>query len=187
MIIISGRQQGLRFPSPQTYKYMTEWAEGGGYMAPVVTLPGCNLVLSMVSILFHLAIFAAPLTASAHAILFDQAWHMMPQRINPAITDVFTMTAIISGFVFLLRRTFSRQVLAVSSWRDYAAMLCVLTPIVTGLLARKLTGPYEIIMVIHCTSANLLLISIGWTRLGHAVFFTAGRLAGFNLRGETTG
>lgn len=148
---------------------------------PAMTLASRDMVLAVATTLFHFALIAAPLTARAHGILLDQAWQVFPPRIDPVITGVCTMTAIISGLLLLLRRTFVRRVFAVSSWKDFAAMICVLTPFVTGLLAREMIGNYEIVMLIHCTGAHVLLLAIGWTRLGHMVFFTAGRFVASNL------
>jgi nitrate reductase gamma subunit len=105
---------------------------------------------------------------------------MLP-RINPGFTSFFTYAAVIAGIFLILRRTFIAHVFAVSSWRDYAAMVCVLTPFVTGILAGRLTGLYETVIVIHCASAHVLLLAFGWTRLGHMVFFASGRLVTLGL------
>lgn len=175
IIIISGRRHGLRFPAIQAREYVPAGFEADESLLMPVTIAGRDPVLAVVSLVFHISIFAAPLTAVAHMILFDLAWHIMPPPVNPAVTGVFTWTAIITGLYLLARRTFKQNVLAVSSWKDYAAMTCVLTPFVTGLFAREFIGYYEIIIIIHCLSAHALLLAVGWTRLGHMVFFTAGR------------
>lgn len=157
IIIISGRNNGLRFLVPQ------------------ITAADRDSVLTAAGVIFHASIFMAPLTAMAHAILFDQAWGVLPPRVDPVITSVFTAAAIVTGLFLVLRRTFIRHVFAVTSWRDYAAMCCVLAPFITGMLAGQQVGPYEIIMVIHCASAHVLMLAIGWTRLGHMIFFASGR------------
>jgi len=177
MIIISGRRQGMRFLLPHTRKYVLTYTADDETVDPLVSsvsFAGRDPFLALTSIIFHISIIAAPFSAAAHGILFDQAWFLMPPRFNPSITGMFTMTAIVSGLFLLLRRILVQHVAAVSSWKDYSAMICVLTPFVTGFLARKLIGPYEIVMLIHCISAHVLLVATGWTRLGHMIFFTTG-------------
>lgn len=142
---------------------------------PVSTLADRAPVVLCVSVLFHAAIIIAPLTARAHGILLDLSWGILPPRFSPVFTEFFTAAAIAAGFFLLCRRVIVRHVSAVSSWKDFAAMICVLIPFVTGFLAREMIGPYEIMMLIHVAGANLLLVMVGWTRLGHMVFFIAGK------------
>lgn len=170
IVIISGRSLGLKFPVMQFEKVF-----------PVYAPAGRDRALAAGGTIFHAAIFLAPLTARAHGILLDLAWAVLPPRIDPAVTRVFTLAAILSGLYLVARRTFVRHVFAVSSWKDYASMICVLIPFVTGLLAGELVGAYETVMVIHCASAHILLLAIGWTRLGHMVFFISGRLASSDI------
>jgi hypothetical protein len=165
-IILSGRENGLKFPVMRR----------GASLPGITDTKRINLI-GVVSLLFHIALFMAPLTAKAHGMLIDQSWGLLPPAIDPALTGILTRVVIITGLFFILRRTLIRHVFAVSSWRDYAAMICVLTPFVTGIFARKLIGSYETVMIIHCASAHVMLIAMGWTRLGHMVFFISGRIA----------
>jgi nitrate reductase gamma subunit len=184
VIIISGRRNGLRFLTPHTRKYIPSDFEDGEPVISSVAFIRRATLLAVTSIIFHISIIAAPLSAAAHAVLFDQAWFLMPQRVDPAVTGALTVTAIVSGSILLLRRAVFRHVAAVSSWKDYTAMLCVLIPFVTGLLARTLAGPYEIIIIIHVAGAHMLLVAIGWTRLGHMIFFSSALFAKNDLAGE---
>ncbi len=186
MIIFSGRDAGLRFPAVQQGGcVVSAGSVQGDFPQPALTMRRRGMALAVTSTIFHAAIFAAPLTAAAHWILIDNAWNVMPPRISPLLTSACTMAAIAAGAILLLRRTFVRHVLAVSSWRDYAAMACVMIPFVTGFMARMIIGPYEIIMLVHCAGAHLLLVAIGWTRLGHMIFFAAGRIAAPLQRSRT--
>ncbi len=186
IIIISGRNNGLKFLVPHVKGCAPSGAVSGNLIVPQITAAGRDRVLTATGVIFHVSIFMVPFTAMAHAILFDQAWGVLPPRVDPVFTSVFTAAAIVTGLFLLLRRTFIRHVFAVTSWRDYAAMGCVLIPFITGMLARELVGPYETVMVIHCASAHLLLLAIGWTRLGHMVFFTSGRLVSLGFFNGTS-
>ncbi len=179
VIILSGRRTGLRFPAVPV---PGRTADDAFSPAPGI-LEQRSLALAAASTLFHVSIIAAPLSAAAHCMLFDLSWHVLPPYISPAVTHAFTALALLSGAFLLARRSFVKHVLAVSSWRDYAAMVCVLAPFATGFLAREMIGTYETVMLVHCAASHVLLIAIGWTRLGHMVFFTAGRMASSLMRG----
>ena len=177
VIIISGRFMGLRFQAAFKGGHTAGSFYPGDSGAPVIKHLRRDPLLVITGALFHVSIFAAPLTARAHGILLDQSWNIYPPRIDPVETSAFTATALAAGFILVLRRVFVKHVFAVSSWRDFAAMTCVLVPFLTGMLAGRAAVSYKAVMIIHIVSAHILLIAIGWTRLGHAVFFTAGRLA----------
>ncbi len=174
-IVIAGFSSGLRFSGLQNHGILISGNSGEEIIYPASTLADRAPVVLWISVLFHVAIFTAPLTARAHGILLALSWGILPPRFSPVFTEIFTVMAIASGFFLLGRRVLVRHVLAVSSWRDFAAMICVLVPFITGFLAREMIGPYEIMMLIHVAGANLLLIAIGWTRVGHMVFFIAGQ------------
>ena len=78
-----------------------------------------------------------------------------------------------TGIILLSRRIIVKHVRALSSREDYLLMFVVLIPFVTGMMARGWIGNYDAVMFIHYIGAHILLVSIGWTRLGHFVFFAA--------------
>lgn len=163
-VIIEGRSRGLKFPVFQP--------EGDADAQPL-TFTGRNPFFAVLSILFHLAVIAAPLTARGHGILLDMSWGILPPRFNPLFTSSFTEIAMVAGIILLSRRIIVKHMRALSSWRDYAVMICVLVPFITGMMARGGIGNYEAVMFIHYLGAHILLVSIGWTRLGHFIFFSA--------------
>lgn len=183
IVIINGRGQGLLFPvmQPAESRVLNFNDAGKTFLQR-----DHNTLFKITSVVFHICIFAAPLSAKAHAIVFDLSWGISIPGIHPVITEICTFVAIAAGLLLLARRVFIPHVAGVSSWRDYAAMICVLLPYITGLLARLMLFQYEIIMLLHYISANILLIAIGWTRLGHMVFFATGRVITFNLKKELT-
>lgn len=163
-VIIEGRSRGLKFPVFHPDREAD---------APPLTFTGRNPFFAVVSILFHIAVIAAPLTARGHGILLDMSWGVLPPRFNPLFTSSFTGIAMVTGIILLSRRIIVKHVRALSSWRDYAVMICVLVPFITGMMARGGIGNYEAVIFIHYLGAHILLVSIGWTRLGHFIFFSA--------------
>ncbi|HOP64685.1 MAG TPA: hypothetical protein PK358_13530 [Spirochaetota bacterium] len=173
VIIVSALQQGLRFP---VYRagYIIPFSEQGE-LSPV-PFKWRNYLFILLSVLFHISIIAAPVTARGHGILLDLSWGILPPRVSPAVTSSLTGMAMVTGVLFLCRRLFVRHVRDISSWRDYALMISVLVPYVTGMMAKGMIGNYEIVMLVHCIGAHILLVAVGWTRLGHMIFYIAGIL-----------
>ena len=164
VIIIEGRSRGLKFPVFQPD------GEAGAFS---LAFTGRNPFFAVMSILFHISLIAAPLTARGHGILLDMSWGILPPRFNPIFTSSFTGLAMVTGIILLLRRISLNHVRALSSWKDYLLIFVVLIPFVTGMMARGWIGNYEAVMFIHYLGAHILLVSIGWTRLGHFVFLSA--------------
>lgn len=162
-LIRSGRRNGMLFPVFDSV------------IANRKRRPG-DILLFAVSSLFHIALLAAPLTAAAHLILFDLGWDVALPHIPQSVTGVFTVTAVVTGLMLMARRVLLKHVLAVSSWRDFALMALVLAPFITGYMARTGSRGYEAVMIIHCVTAHMLIVAAGWTRLGHFLFYAAGRL-----------
>ncbi|MEM5790418.1 MAG: hypothetical protein AAGU11_24110, partial [Syntrophobacteraceae bacterium] len=70
---------------------------------------------------------------------------------------------------------------------DYFLLLLTMAPFVTGFLAYRQIGPYEVMLIAHILTAEILLIAIPFTKLGHAVlFFFTRALIGFEM-GERRG
>jgi len=170
-VIISARSQGLRFPGS-----LREIPGNYDSASAKAAHPAGDPVLTAASTLFHIAVITGPFLARGHSIFIERAWALALPGVPAALTTVITVTAIATGSFLLMRRIFLRHVSAVSTWKDYTAMACVMVPFITGLMARSGIAPYESVMLIHCISGHILLIAMGWTRLGHMVFYTAGRL-----------
>jgi len=54
---------------------------------------------------------------------------------------------------------------------DYTLLVLTALPFVTGFLAYHQQGPYEVMLLLHVLFAEILLIIIPFSKLGHIILF----------------
>lgn len=135
-----------------------------------------NLFLAAASMAFHAALLVTPLFLLSHNIMIHACWGVKMPSLPEKIADVFTMIVLISAAFLLSRRIFKEEVRALTGLRDWMLMGAVLLPFITGFMAYHSIGDYDTVMLIHILAGELLLVLIGWTRLGHGIFFVFGRI-----------
>lgn len=54
---------------------------------------------------------------------------------------------------------------------DYLLLLVVLAPFLTGFLAYRQIGPYDLMLNLHIFSGELMLVLVPFTKLGHLMLF----------------
>jgi hypothetical protein len=65
---------------------------------------------------------------------------------------------------------------------DYVLLGLIALPFLTGLLAYHQVGPYELLMILHLLTAEVLLILIPFTKLSHMIlFFFTRAFIGFEM------
>ena len=90
--------------------------------------------------------------------------------------DVLTIVVLVSAAFLSFRRIFKKEVRALTELWDWFLMSAVLLPFITGFMAFHKIGDYLTVMHIHILAGELLLVLIGWTKLGHGIFFVFGRI-----------
>jgi nitrate reductase gamma subunit len=128
-------------------------------------------VMAVVSGLFHLCIFAAPLLAKGHSYLLREAWGISLWSLPNPATDVLTIIVLAGAVLLLARRAVVPRVRAVSSVEDYVLLLITVAPYLTGFLAYHQLLPYRTIIILHMLTGEAMLIAIPFTKLRHMVFF----------------
>jgi nitrate reductase gamma subunit len=137
-------------------------------------------VMGVLSLIFHLVLFLAPLTLPAHAILLKLGTGVGLPTFSEPFVDRLTVFLLIPGAFFLLRRLLIPRVRALTTIRDYLILLLVAAPFVTGYLAYHQVLPYKAMLLSHMFLGEVLIGAIPFTKLGHmpflifARFFTAG-------------
>lgn len=129
-------------------------------------------LMAIVFFLFHLCLLATPIFLSAHNILWE-GWAGWSLPTLPGIVaDVMTLV-VLGGVVFLfIRRLVRPEVRVISTLWDYLLLLLTAAPFATGILAQyQIGGPYNLMMVLHILSAEVLLIIIPFSKLGHLILF----------------
>ncbi|MEJ2100313.1 MAG: nitrate reductase [Desulfobacterales bacterium] len=109
--------------------------------------------LTMVAFAFHICLLLTPIFLLAHVTLIDESW-------NVSWWTLF----------FLVRRLVSPEVNYVTSASDYIMLAIIAAPFVTGFLAYYQWFEYQIFMLLHVLSGEVMLVAIPFTRLSHMLF-----------------
>jgi len=135
------------------------------------SLIGKHPVMAVVSGLFHVGLFAGPLLAKGHNLLLRQSLGFSLWSLPLAATDALT-ALVLAGVLFLLvRRVAVPRVRAVSGVADYALLLLVAAPYLTGFIAYHQWLPYRAVITLHMLTGEAMLMAIPFSKLGHLVFF----------------
>jgi len=132
---------------------------------------GNHLVMSGVTIVFHVLLFAVPLLLLAHNSLIKESIGFSLPSLPEFFTDFLTLIFLMCAFFFLARRVFVRRVRAISSLYDIFVLLVTMAPFLTGFIAYHQWFDYKIVITAHVLSGELMLIVIPFTKLGHMLFF----------------
>ena len=128
-------------------------------------------VLTVITIVFHVCLVATPLLLLSHNLLWEQAWNIRWWSLPETAADTMTVTVILACLFFLFRRIILSEVQYVTSWRDYVLLGITAAPFITGFLTYHQWFAYKFMLIAHILSANLMLLAIPFTRLGHMISF----------------
>jgi nitrate reductase gamma subunit len=132
-------------------------------------------VTTFVWFTFHFCLIVAPVFLSAHLILLEEAFGVRIPALPDGVADVMTMIVIASLIYYTLRRIVVPEVRYVTFAKEYLILLLVLAPFLTGLLAYHQIGPYEVMLILHILTGEILLVALPFTWLSHM-------LTGFLIR-----
>jgi nitrate reductase gamma subunit len=128
-------------------------------------------VFSIVFYVFHVCLLAVPLFLLAHNTLWHEAFGASLWSMPDSLADILTMV-FLACFVFLfVRRLVRPEVRILTSLWDYTLLILTMLPFLTGLLAYHQIGPYSTMLVLHILFAEILLIVIPFSKLGHVILF----------------
>lgn len=128
-------------------------------------------VMTLVSFAFHLCLLATPVFLMGHAVLWERAWGVSWWSLPPAAADIMTLTVVFGGVFFILRRLANPEVRNVTDWTDYALVLLVISPFVTGFIACRQWFEPRTMLILHILCGAAWLIAIPFTRLSHMIWF----------------
>ncbi|MFH1033484.1 MAG: nitrate reductase [Pseudomonadota bacterium] len=128
-------------------------------------------VFGLVFWVFHLCLLAVPLFLSAHNVLWDEALGFSLPALPDKLADYGTMVVMASVAFLFIRRLARAEVRILSSAWDYLLLLLVLAPFLSGFLAYRQIGPYDLMLNLHILSGEALLILVPFSKLGHLLLF----------------
>lgn len=135
------------------------------------SLLGQHPVMAVVSLLFHICLFAVPVLTLAHNELLRQSWGIYFFSLPEGLTDVLTVIVLLGALFFFVRRLVVPRVRAISTLNDHLILFITAAPFLTGLMAYHQWLDYGTIITLHILAGQLMLIVIPFTKLGHMVFF----------------
>ncbi len=134
---------------------------------------------SITSLMFHVAIIVVPIFLAGHIALWKSGTGLSWPAISNGLADVLTITAVATAVLLVVQRAAARDSRALSRFNDYALPLLIAVPFVAGFLVMHPTWnpfSYELTLLVHIMSANVLLILIPLTKLSHMVLLPATQL-----------
>lgn len=134
---------------------------------------------SITSLMFHVAIIVVPIFLAGHIALWKSGTGLSWPAISNGLADVLTITAVATAVLLVVQRATARDSRALSRFNDYALPLLIAVPFVAGFLVMHPTWnpfSYELALLVHIMSANVLLILIPLTKLSHMVLLPATQL-----------
>lgn len=137
---------------------------------------------TITAFLFHLPILGIPLFLDSHNMLWDEAYGVRLWSIPDAVADVLTVLMICAGIALFIRRILRPEVRILTSAWDYTVLILTILPFLSGFLTHHQWGPYDFLFILHIFSAEVLLILIPFTKLGHMIlFFFTRAFIGFEM------
>lgn len=129
-----------------------------------------QLVFSVTSILFHVAILIVPIFLGGHIALWARGTGVFWTGISNGFADMLTLVAIVTAVALVIQRISAKATRSLSRFQDYALPLAIAVPFVSGFLVMHPSiNPfsYEASLFAHVMSANLIFILIPITKLTH--------------------
>lgn len=152
-----------------------------GWLVPLGRIWRARPLYSLVSIVWHIGLILVPLFLAAHVRLWRESvgfsWPAMPQ----SWADTLTLVAIIAVVLLIIGRLGSREARILSRKQDYLWPPLLAVPFITGYLCANIAlsaRAYEVSMLIHLYSANLVMLLIPFTKVAHCVLLPLSQYVG---------
>lgn len=129
-----------------------------------------NPSLTIVTFVFHICLIFAPVFLLSHIILWDESWNISWWSLPDSVADIMCLVVIASCIFFLIRRITSPEVQYVTSVSDYVILALVAAPFITGFLAYHQWFGYQVFVILHILSGEIVLMAIPFTRLSHMLY-----------------
>ena len=135
------------------------------------SLLGQYPVMAVVSLVFHIFLFAVPVLTHAHNLLWRESWGIYFFSLPDGLIDIMTVIVLLGAIFFFMRRLVVPRVRAISTLNDHLVLFVTAAPFLTGFVAYHQWADYRTIITLHILAGQLMLIVIPFTKLGHMVFF----------------
>ena len=179
IMTIFGMIEALNRNPDKIIPYLDLITKTFGWLFPIKRLWTKRPFYGIVSLLFHIGLILVPLFLAAHVLLWKNsvgfAWFSIPQ----GMADNLTLIVIATGITLFLMRALYKQGRALSRKQDYVWPLLLVIPFITGhICSNRTLGPttYQLMMLIHVYSANLIMVMIPFTKIAHCILVPLSQL-----------
>jgi nitrate reductase gamma subunit len=139
-----------------------------------------TILFSSASFVFHIGVIIVPLFLADHIVLWEGVLKVNLPAINHGLADFLTLTTLACLMILLGFRIFSRRHRAVSHPSDYYLLVLIMLTLAAGFMAshpRLNPFRWDLVMLIHLLSAEMLFLCIPTTKLAHVVLFAFDRIS----------
>ncbi|NDV18518.1 nitrate reductase [Pseudodesulfovibrio sp. JC047] len=125
---------------------------------------------TVTTFVFHIAFLLVAVFLNAHVVLWDTAFGISIPSLPTYLGDIISILAIVCCAIFAYRRLTLPHVKGITRNQDWFALILVVLPFITGVLAYHQVGSVLVMTTLHVIFAELLIALIPFTRLSHALF-----------------
>lgn len=125
---------------------------------------------TVTTFVFHIGFLLVAVFLNAHVVLWDTNFGISFPSLPSYAGDLVSFVVIAGCAVFAYRRIALPHVKGVTRCQDWFALILVVLPFITGVLAYHQVGPVLLMTTLHVLTAELLIALIPFTRLSHALF-----------------
>jgi nitrate reductase gamma subunit len=132
-------------------------------------------VYSILTYLFHILLLGVPIFLLAHNILWYESWQISWWSLPEDVADYLSLLMLGLILFLMIRRMVTPYARIVTTAYDYLLLLVVALPFLTGYLAYHQWIDYQLMLILHILSGELMLILIPFTKLSHMLLFFLSR------------
>ncbi|MCP4686822.1 MAG: hypothetical protein GY859_02165 [Desulfobacterales bacterium] len=125
--------------------------------------------------LFHIGLLLTPVFLSGHNVLLHERWGVSLPTLPDCVADYLTVMVIAAGLFMALRRIALPEVRIVTTAYDYLMLAIAVAPFITGFFAYHHVGNYQVMLILHILSGEIMLVAIPFTKLSHFILFFMSR------------
>lgn len=163
--------RAMRRAGDKTFPYRQVCIATVKWLVPVDKLKN-ELVYSLTSVLFHVAILIVPIFLVGHIALWARGIGVSWPGIPNSLADVLTIVAVVTAVALVIQRVSARATRTLSRFQDYALPLVIAVPFATGFMVmHPAINPFsfQATLLVHVMSANVVFVLIPITKLSHAI------------------
>lgn len=128
-------------------------------------------LMTILTFIFHISLLLTPFFLLAHNIILKERWGIWLFTIPESTADLLTIAVIVCALVLLLRRIVLKEVRIITKASDYLVLIIAVAPFVTGLFAFHQASNYQLWLIAHIISSEIMLIAVPFTKLSHCFLF----------------